>query len=112
VLLNRYHRSKLTYIRTVAIERFRKETFRVFGVLEIRLSGIYAGESREYLVGKGKGKYSIADIAAWTWVKNWRRSGYTEEEMGSSFPHLLQWIERIAQRPAVKVGIGEKYNMQ
>jgi glutathione S-transferase len=103
---------RLIYLRAVAIERFRKETFRVFGVLEIRLSGIYAGESREYLVGKGKGKYSIADIAAWTWVKNWQRSGYTQEEMSSSFPHLLQWIERIAQRPAVKVGTGEKYNMK
>jgi len=91
-----------------AIERFRKETYRVFGVLEIRLSGIYTGEPREYLVGKGKGKYSIADIGTWTWVKNWPRSGYTEEEM-SAFPHLLQWIDRIAQRPAVKRGTGEKY---
>lgn len=92
-----------------AIERFRKETFRVFGVLEIRLSGIYAGGPRDYLVGEGKGKYSIADIAAWTWVKNWPR-GFTEEEMSSSHPHLLQWVERIAQRPAVKVGTGEKYS--
>jgi glutathione S-transferase len=99
----------LTYLsRAVAIERFRKETYRVFGVLEIRLSGIYTGEPREYLVGKGKGKYSIADIGTWTWVKNWPRSGYTEEEM-SAFPHLLQWIDRIAQRPAVKRGTGEKY---
>lgn len=93
----------------VAIERFRKETFRVFGVLEIRLSGIYADGPRDYLVGQGKGKYSIADIAAWTWVKNWPR-GFTEEEMSSSHPHLLQWVERIAQRPAVKVGTGEKYS--
>lgn len=26
------------------------------------------------------------------------------------FPHLLKWIDRIAERPAVKRGIGEKYN--
>ena len=45
------------YSPVVAIERFRKETFRVFGVLEIRLSGIYADGPRDYLVGQGKGKY-------------------------------------------------------
>jgi glutathione S-transferase len=92
----------------VAIERFRKETFRVFGVLEIRLSGKYTGEPRDYLVGSGKGKYSIADIGAWTWVKNWKRSGYTDEDM-SEFPHLIKWIGRVAARPAVQRGIGDKY---
>jgi len=91
-----------------AIERFRKETFRVFGVLEIRLSGKYTGEPRDYLAGHGKGKYSVADIGTWPWVKNWQRSGYTEEEF-KAFPHLLKWIARIAERPAVKIGTGEKY---
>lgn len=28
------------------------------------------------------------------------------------FPHLLKWIERIAERPAVKRGIGEKYQQK
>lgn len=45
-----------------AINRFRNETLRVYGVLEIQLSGKYTGEPREYLAGKGKGKYSIADM--------------------------------------------------
>ncbi|RQM05796.1 hypothetical protein DH86_00002105 [Scytalidium sp. 3C] len=65
-------------------------------------------EPREYLAGNGKGKYTVADIGTWAWVKNWERSGYTKEDM-QEFPHLLQWIERIAERPAVKVGTGEKY---
>ena len=26
------------------------------------------------------------------------------------FPHLMKWIDRIAERPAVKIGIGEKYS--
>lgn len=26
------------------------------------------------------------------------------------FPHLKQWIDRIAARPAVQRGIGAKYN--
>jgi len=41
-------------------------------------------------------------------VKNWPLSGYTDEEM-KEFPHLVKWIERIAKRPAVQRGIGEKY---
>lgn len=95
----------------VAIERFRKETYRVFGVLEIRLSGKYTGEPRDYLAGKGKGKFSVADIGTWAWVKNYTSSGYTEEEM-KELPHLVKWVERIAERPAVKRGVGEKYKQQ
>jgi glutathione S-transferase len=92
----------------VAIDRFRKETYRIFGVLELQLSGKYTGQPKEYLAGNGKGKYSASDIGTWAWVKNWPGSGYTEEEM-KEFPHLLKWIGRIAERPAVKRGIGEKY---
>jgi glutathione S-transferase len=82
----------------------------VFGVLEIQLSGRYTGQPKEYLAGKGKGKYSAADIGTYAWVKNWRGSGYTDEEM-KEFPHLLKWIEAIAERPAVKRGTGEKYQL-
>ncbi|KAL1860040.1 hypothetical protein Plec18167_004145 [Paecilomyces lecythidis] len=94
-----------------AITRFRNETLRVFGVLEIQLSGKFTGEPKEYLAGKGKGKYSVADIKTWPWIKNWERSGFTKEEV-SEFPHLLKWIDRIAARPAVQRGIGSKYSQQ
>lgn len=88
------------------------EVLRVFGVLEIQLSGKYTGEPREYLAGNGKGKYSVADIGTWPWVKGWGSSGkITQEHMDKNFPHLMKWIDRIAQRPAVKRGIGEKYNL-
>lgn len=50
---------------SVAIERFKKEVLRVFGVLEIQLSGKYTGKTRDYLAGNGKGKYSVADIGTW-----------------------------------------------
>src|ERR1700744_2522171 len=90
-----------------AINRFKNETLRVFGVLEIHLSGKYTGEPRDYLAGKGKGKYSIADIGTWPWVKGWKNN-FTEEDM-KEFPHLLQWIDRIAEREAVKIGISPKY---
>jgi glutathione S-transferase len=96
-----------TYI--VGINRFKKETLRVFGVIEIRLSGIYAADKqpREYLVGPGKGKYSIADIKAWSWIKNWPNQ-FTPEEV-NELPHLLAWVERIGARDAVKLGTGDKY---
>jgi glutathione S-transferase len=80
-------------------------------VLEIRLSGKFTGLPREYLAGKGKGKYSVSDIGTWPWVKGWERTGFTKEEM-EAFPHLLKWIDRIAARPAVQKGIGEKYNQK
>ena len=78
-------------------------------MLEIQLSGKYTGEPREYLAGAGKGKYSIADIGTWPWVKGWAFSGFEEKDM-KAFPHLLQWIDRIKERPAVKIGTGEKYS--
>ncbi len=93
------------------INRFKNESLRVHGVLEIRLSGKYTGEPREYLAGKGKGRYSVADIKAWPWVQYWEPAGFTREEM-EKFPHVMQWIERIAQRPAVQRGIGEKYKQK
>ena len=77
-------------------------------MLETQLSGKYTGEAKEYLAGKGKGKYSVADMKTWPWVKNWERSGFEKEQM-EPFPHLLKWIDRIAERPAVKRGTGEAY---
>jgi len=77
-------------------------------VLEIQLSGRYTGVEKEYLAGEGKGKYSVADIGTWPWIKNWKQSGFSEEEV-KPFPHLLRWVDRIAERPAVQRAIGEAY---
>ncbi|KAJ6489119.1 glutathione S-transferase, partial [Mycena sanguinolenta] len=92
-----------------AINRFKNKTLRVFGVVEIRLSGIYMADkqAREYLVGSGKGKYSIADIKAWSWIKLWTLR-FTQDDV-KDFPHLLAWVERIGARDTVKLGVGEKY---
>jgi glutathione S-transferase len=80
----------------------------VYGVLELHLSGKFTGEPREFLAGNDRGKYSVADMKTWPWIKNRERSGFSVEEM-SCFPHLLKWISRIAARPAVQRGIGSKY---
>jgi len=96
----------------LAINRFRNEFLRVLGVLEIRLSGKYTGEPRDYLAGNGKGKYSVADIGTWPWVSGWDFSGEIKKEEMDQFPHLLKWIDRIAQRSAVKSGTGKKWQAQ
>lgn len=100
--------TECTHTHTDAIERFRNETLRVYGVLEIHLSGKYTGEPRDYLAGSGKGKYSVADIGTWPWVKGYSFSGFSDEDV-KPFPHLLKWIDRIAERPAVKRGTGDAY---
>jgi glutathione S-transferase len=94
------------------MEFSRNQALRVFNVLEIRLSNQYSVEQkpRDYLVGAGVGKYSIADMGVWPWVKGWKFSGFSDKEM-SKFPCLLEWIDRVGQRPAVKRAVGEKYNM-
>ena len=74
-----------------AIERYQKESRRLFGVLDGHLAG------REYLAGE----YSIADIANWCWVRTHAWSGVDVEGL----PNLQAWIERIAARPAVQRGI-------
>ncbi|EPS38641.1 hypothetical protein H072_7628 [Dactylellina haptotyla CBS 200.50] len=91
-------------------QRFKNETLRVYGVLEIHLSGKFSGQPREYLAGKGTGKYSVADIGTWTWVRGWAFPGAFSDEEMQAFPHLLQWIDRIAARPAVQKGTGDDYN--
>ena len=71
-----------------ALERYRRETARLFGVLERGLAG------REYLCGK----YSIADICCWTWIDK-----YPENGGGlAGFPAVAAWHARIAERPAVR----------
>ena len=92
----------------LAIDRFRTEILRVYDVLEIQLAGRITGQAKQYLVGNGKGKYSIADIAIYPWVAKYDFSGLTREDL-DKFPHLLQWVERIGERAAVKTGTGDKY---
>jgi len=90
-----------------AINRFRTESLRVLGVLEIRLSGKYTGEPREYLAGKGKGKFTIADIGTWPWVKNYKNY-FSDEEM-KELPHVVQWVQRIAKIKSVEIATSDKY---
>ena len=72
-----------------AIDRYVKETSRLYGVLNKHLS-----DGREYICGD----YSIADMAAYPWVVPHERQ---RQDM-SQFPSLASWFERIKNRPATQ----------
>jgi GST-like protein len=82
-----------------ALDRYAMEAKRQLDLLDKRLSDV------PYLAGED---YSIADIAAWPWYGQLAR-GHSYEGAdvflgAKSYPHLLEWAERIAQRPAVERG--------
>jgi GSH-dependent disulfide-bond oxidoreductase len=78
----RYAPEKLPY----AIERYVKETNRLYGVLNQRLA------DREFIAGA----YSIADMAAYPWIVPYELQGQKLED----FPHLQRWFESVKSRPA------------
>ena len=71
-----------------AMERYVKETGRLYGVLNKRLA------DREFVAGD----YSIADMACYPWVVPHTR----QQQNLDDFPHLKRWFETIAARPAVE----------
>jgi GSH-dependent disulfide-bond oxidoreductase len=78
-----YAPEKLPY----AIERYVKETNRLYGVADRRLS------DREFLAGD----YSIADMATYPWIFQYERQGQDLND----FPNLKRWFEAIHNRAAV-----------
>ena len=74
-----------------AIERYSKETKRLYGVLNERL------KENDYLADD----YSIADIATYPWVARyeWHKTDLND------FPAVKRWFDAISARPAVKKGM-------
>ncbi len=83
----RYITEKIDY----AINRYQRETRRLYEVLNARL------EDNEYLAGD----YSIADIATWPWVTGHEWAGIDLDGL----EHLQRWERSISERPAVQRGI-------
>jgi GST-like protein len=83
-----YAPEKLPY----AIDRYTNEAKRLYGVIDRRLA-----------VSKwlGGNEYSIADIATWPWLRNWKNQGIELSE----YPHLQAWYQAIEERPAVQRGV-------
>lgn len=71
-----------------AIDRYVKETARLYGVLDRQLEG------REYVAGD----YSIADMAIYPWAKGWELQRQRLED----FPNMAAWLARMGKRPAVQ----------
>jgi GST-like protein len=80
-----YSVEKISY----AVERYTNEANRLTNVLDKRL-----GEAR-YLAGD---EYSIADIAAFPWMRNADKRGINLAE----YPHAQRWFDAIHARPAVQ----------
>jgi len=81
---SQYAPEKIPY----AIERYRKESERLYGVLDDRLA------EKPYLAGD----YSIADMATYPWAVPHQKQGIDLED----FPNVRRWLEQIGDRPAVK----------
>ena len=83
-----------------AIERYAKETNRLYGVLDKRLA------DREFVAGD----YSIADMASYPWIVPYERQGQKLDD----FPNLKRWFETIRARPAVMRAyeLAKKINVQ
>jgi GST-like protein len=79
-----YAVEKLPY----AIDRYRNEVNRLYGVLNKRLA------DRSFVAGD----YSIADMAIYPWIVPYERQGQKLEDV----PHVKRWFEAIRARPAVE----------
>ena len=79
-----YAQERIAY----AIDRYVKETNRLYGVLNKRLA------DREFVAGE----YSIADMAAYPWIVPHAKQGQDLND----FPHLQRWFNAIAARPATQ----------
>jgi GST-like protein len=73
------------------LERYAKETARLYGVMDKHLDG------RTYFADD----YSIADIAIYPWVDRHPRH---KTELGD-YPHVKRWYEQVGARPAVQKGM-------
>lgn len=71
-----------------AIQRYSRETARLYGVLDARLKG------RAFLAGG----YSIADIACWPWILFRSHHGIDLDD----YPEVARWFAALRARPAVE----------
>lgn len=74
-----------------AIQRYQKETLRLYGVLDKQLA------DNEYICGD----YSIADVATFPWI-----TIYEIQEMTlDNHPNLKRWHDTVSNRRAVQRGM-------
>jgi GST-like protein len=71
-----------------AIERYQKESKRLYGVLNERL------RDRQFVAGE----YSIADMAIYPWTRGFEKQGVDVNE----FSYVKRWKEKLDERPAIQ----------
>lgn len=84
-----------------AIDRYVRETGRLYAVLNKRLA------DRRYVAGDA---YTIADMACYPWTVSHERQRQNLDD----FPHLKRWFREIESRPATQraYALGPKYRAQ
>jgi GSH-dependent disulfide-bond oxidoreductase len=75
-----------------AVNRYTNEAKRLYGVMNKQL------ENHKFIAGN---QYTIADIAIFPWLRSWQNQGID----WADHPHLKQWFDTIAARPAVQRGV-------
>ena len=75
-----------------AINRYTRETGRLYGVVDKQLA------KSPYVAGKS---YTIADMAIWPWFRSWKNQGIELAD----FPNVKRWFDSIDARPAVQRGV-------
>ncbi|MBX9739322.1 MAG: glutathione S-transferase N-terminal domain-containing protein [Beijerinckiaceae bacterium] len=80
---SQYAPEKIPY----AVDRYVKETNRLYGVLDRQLA------HHPFVAGE----YSIADMACYPWVVPYERQGQKLED----FPNVKRWFDSMQSRPAV-----------
>jgi GST-like protein len=79
------------------LDRYRKESRRLIGVLDNRLEG------RDWIMGDD---YTIADVSMLGWVRNLIGFYEARDLVGfDDFPTVAAWLERGLARPAVQRGL-------
>src|SRR5699024_2514183 len=95
-----YAPEKLKY----PIDRFTMETKRQLDLLDKTLA------NRDYIAGDS---YTIADIAIWSWYGRLAQGklydGSAQFLDVDSYKNLVEWANRIADRPAVQRGLEVTY---
>ncbi|THV08627.1 glutathione S-transferase C-terminal-like protein [Dendrothele bispora CBS 962.96] len=80
-----------------AKKRYLDETKRLYGVLEIRLS-----QGRDWLVGSGRGTFSVADVNVVPWV---RLHAFSGVETLDEWPNVKKWVETVNARQGFAAGL-------
>jgi GST-like protein len=82
-----HHFQSAPEIIPYAIDRYVKETARLYGVLDKQLEG------KEFIAGD----YSIADMASYPWIVPYEK----QKQDLNDFPNVKRWFEAMRARPGV-----------